>query len=77
MAVQGKSTEAVNHFREALRLNPSFVGALCNLGNAMATQGKLRDAIAYFSKALHLNPGDTQIRQYLERTQRKLAKAGK
>ena len=48
--------EAVGHLKEALRLNPDYAEAHCNLGVSLGKQGRLDDAITHFEKAIRLNP---------------------
>ena len=53
---QGKLEEAVGHFSEALRYNPSYVNAYYALGSVRLRQEKLDEAIRHFSEALGLKP---------------------
>jgi predicted negative regulator of RcsB-dependent stress response len=53
---QGKLTEAVASYQQALRLKPDYAEAQCNLGMALADQGKLTEAIACYQQALRLKP---------------------
>jgi tetratricopeptide (TPR) repeat protein len=54
----GRTREAIAHYEESLRLNPSFAEAHYNLGNAwLKDPGRLNDAIAQFREALRLEPG--------------------
>ena len=46
--------DAVEHLREAIRINPSFVEAHTDLGLALAKQGKLDEAAKSSSEALRL-----------------------
>lgn len=52
----GMLDEAVESFREALRLAPDIDAAYFSLGNALRAQGKLDEAIENFRKALLLKP---------------------
>lgn len=54
---QGKTGEAIVHYREALRINPSFVAAHDNIGSALFKQGKVDEAVAHYHEALRVNPG--------------------
>jgi Flp pilus assembly protein TadD len=54
---QGKIVEAIDCYREALRLRPAYVEAHNNLGNALARRGRLEEAIASYREALRLRPG--------------------
>lgn len=53
---QRRLDEAVNHFREALRLQPDFAVVHNNLGNALAQQGKLEEAVTHYSEAVRQRP---------------------
>ena len=54
---QGKTEEAIEHFREALRINPNEPEAHHDLANALVSQGKLDEAIPSYGEALRLRPG--------------------
>jgi len=54
---QGRMTEAVAHYRQALELKPDSVEALVNLGNAQSRNGQMEEAIASFRAALDVDPG--------------------
>ncbi|MFC1489058.1 tetratricopeptide repeat protein [Thermodesulfobacteriota bacterium] len=53
---KGRTAEAIEHYREALRLRPNYVEAHNNLGNALAKQGLADEAIKQCREALRLNP---------------------
>ncbi len=55
LAVQGRMEEAIPHFSEALRINPSSYVSHTNLGSALFSQGKVDEAILHYTKALELN----------------------
>jgi len=51
---QGQASEALGHFREAVRINPSYAEAHYGLGTVLASQGSLTDAVASFEKAIRI-----------------------
>jgi len=51
-----RTTEAVQHYREALRLKPDYAGAHYNLANLLETWGRSSEAIAQYQMALRLKP---------------------
>jgi tetratricopeptide (TPR) repeat protein len=55
---QGRVEEAVAHYREALRITPTYLEARKNLGGILLRNGKLEEAIAQFRIALLVNPTD-------------------
>ncbi len=57
----GKTADAVNHFREAIKIAPDFARAHFNLGLALHDEKKQAEAATEFKKAWDLDPGDTQI----------------
>lgn len=52
----GHSTEALQHFQQALRLKPDYAEACNNLGAVHQEQGNLTDAVAQFQEAIRLKP---------------------
>lgn len=57
LADQGKVSEAIAQYSEALRILPNFVDAHSNLGIVLADQGRLDEAIAHYREALRGYPG--------------------
>ena len=55
-AQQGKPAEAIEHFRQALKIKPDYADALNNWGAALARQGKPAEAIEHYQQALKLRP---------------------
>lgn len=55
--LRGDERGAVDHFREALRINPEFANAHYNLGLVAGARGKSDEAIAEYREAIRLNPG--------------------
>jgi tetratricopeptide (TPR) repeat protein len=55
---EGKATEAIHHYSEALRLDPGYVAVRINWGIALLDQGRPADAGKHFSKVLEINPHD-------------------
>jgi Flp pilus assembly protein TadD len=58
LVASGDTGEAIAHYREAVRIRPTFAEAHGNLANTLATQGRVADAIAEYREALRLNPRD-------------------
>ena len=56
---------AISHYKEALRIHPKYVTALCNLGLALYNKGNYDEAVSYFTKALKINPQKTDTRMDL------------
>src|SRR5256886_2778512 len=56
LARQRKLTEAIEHFKTALRIKPDYADAHINWGLALAQQGKLAEAIDHYQQTLHFNP---------------------
>jgi len=54
----GRLDEAEAHYREALRMNHSFVEALSNLGSVLMKKEQEEEALSFFREALRLHPGD-------------------
>lgn len=56
LARQGRSAEAVDQLRAALRIMPHYREALFNMGAALADQGKYSQAVEYYQRILEINP---------------------
>lgn len=54
---EGRSDEALEHFRETLRLSPANAEAQYNLGVLAARKGNANEAIAYYRAAIQAKPG--------------------
>lgn len=53
---EGRLTEAIQHYTQALQINPQYATARNNLGSAMARRAEVDAAILHFSEALRINP---------------------
>src|SRR5262252_3759190 len=56
LARQGKLTEAIEQYEQALQLKPDEAEAYTNLGGVLARQGKLTEAVQNCERALQLEP---------------------
>jgi len=76
MALQdaGRTSDAIAHYSEALRINPRFLDAYDNLGLALASEGRTDEAIALYAKTLGLKPTDADAHNNLGKL---LAEQGK
>jgi tetratricopeptide (TPR) repeat protein len=52
----GRGAEAIEHYREALRIKPDHLNANHNLGLALSELGQYTEATNYFGKALRISP---------------------
>jgi tetratricopeptide (TPR) repeat protein len=62
---QGKLTEAISAYREALRISPGDVVTHNELGNVLASQGRLEEAGTEYQIALRLRPDFAEARYNL------------
>ena len=53
---EGKISDALTHYEQALRINPDYAEAHNNLGNVFRQQGKISDARMQYGQALRINP---------------------
>jgi len=61
----GRLDEAIARYRQALVVNPEYVGVHNNLGTALFEQGKLEEAEASYCLALTFEPGDVEAHNNL------------
>jgi len=59
-----KGDEAIDHFREAVHLDPQYRNALFNLASILEGQGQLVDSKEYYEKILTLEAKDDEIDRY-------------
>jgi Tfp pilus assembly protein PilF len=59
---QGKTEQAITHFRESLRLRPDHTDARNNWGIALARRGRWQEAIAQYRAAVALEPNTIEPR---------------
>jgi tetratricopeptide (TPR) repeat protein len=66
---EGKVSDAIAHYEEALRIKPDLAGVHYNLGNALAQAGRIPEAIEHFRQALLIKPDFTPAQDALARLQ--------
>jgi protein O-mannosyl-transferase len=62
---QGRKTEAIENYQQALRINPVYEDALNNLGYALAEQKKYLEAIPLYEAALRVRPNHVEVHNNL------------
>lgn len=60
LAQRYRTGEAIEHFRESLRINPNQGTVFRNLGNAYQSVGSYTAAVEAFQQAIRLNPDDAE-----------------
>lgn len=63
---QGNFQEAIEHFKEALQVEPKSVEAHNNLGLAFMEAGNFEEARVHFSEVLKINPDDQKAKTNLD-----------
>jgi tetratricopeptide (TPR) repeat protein len=56
LSADGKKSEAINHYLEAIRIKPNYAEAYGNLGVDLMNQGQTHEAIFRYREALRINP---------------------
>jgi protein O-mannosyl-transferase len=64
-AGKGRTTEAMEQYRLALKINPAYEDALNNLGYALAGQRKFAEAIPLYEAALRVRPKHAEVNNNL------------
>jgi Flp pilus assembly protein TadD len=62
---QGKTKEAIFHYREAIRIEPKLVAGHNNLGIALMSTGRPEEAIFHYQEALRIEPENPAARTNL------------
>jgi len=60
-ALQGRLSEAIASYKEALRIDPRFTMLHTNLGIAFTRKGDFDEAIRHFTQAVQLEPQNPQV----------------
>ncbi|MGA2137835.1 MAG: tetratricopeptide repeat protein, partial [Verrucomicrobiia bacterium] len=53
---EGKISDAIRYYEQALRIKPDYVEMQCNLGLALAQVGKIQEAMEHYEQALRIRP---------------------
>jgi len=56
LQMEGKNSEAISHYKMAIKLNPDFADAHNNLGIALVAEGKNEEAISHYKMAIKIKP---------------------
>ena len=62
---QGNLTEAIEHYRQALKVDPAHAKAHYNLGVALTRRGDLEEAIGHFRQAVRIQPDSAEAHESL------------
>jgi tetratricopeptide (TPR) repeat protein len=62
---KGRTAEAMENYRQALKINPAYEDALNNLGYALAGQKKFAEAIPLYEAALRVRPNHAEVHNNL------------
>ena len=65
LAGEGKTEEAIGHYRAALQIKPDDDDTHYNLANALKKQGAIDEAIAHYREAVKLNPNYSKAQNNL------------
>jgi len=63
---KGRTSEAISHYKRAIKLNPDFAEAHNNLGAALFHAKMTEEAIDYYKEAIRIRPGFTAAQKNLE-----------
>ena len=61
LADQGKVDEAINHFQQALALQPEFSKAMFHLAKLYISRGEYQEAVSLYQKMITLLPDNPAI----------------
>jgi tetratricopeptide (TPR) repeat protein len=59
---QGRSDEAIWHYRQAVKIKPDYLSAVNGLGLALYSVSRVDEAIGCYKRALEINPAFSEIR---------------
>lgn len=61
LAEEGKTEQAIEHYKTALGIKPDYTDVSFNLAKALAEQGRIREAIPHYNEVLKSKPGDADV----------------
>jgi len=56
LVAEGKTEEAISHYKMAIKLNPDYAEAYSNLGVVLFAERKIEEAISHYKMAIKLKP---------------------
>jgi len=65
----GRTSEAIDQYKQALRINPSSANVHSNLGAALGQIDRISEAIEQLKAALRINPNDIVAQNNLTKLQ--------
>jgi len=66
LRIEGKNSEAISHYKMAIKLNPNYTNAHYNLGYALLQKGEMKEAVHHFRETLRLKPDHVAARDNLK-----------
>jgi Flp pilus assembly protein TadD len=69
----GRASDAVTQFREAVRIMPNMPEARLNLGISLVDAGNYSEALVEFEKVLQQDPTNAKALQYAQALRQKLS----
>ncbi|TDT46095.1 tetratricopeptide repeat protein [Fonticella tunisiensis] len=67
LAALGDFSQAIEHFRRALKITPDDSGIICNIAVCHLNLGEIEEAKRAFSLATRINPKDEIAKEWLEK----------
>ena len=61
LSTEGKTDEAIYHYKEAIRIKPDYAEAYSNLGVDLMNQGNTQEAIRRYRQALRFKPDYAKV----------------
>ena len=69
LSIAGRVQEAINQYRQALRLKPDSPEIHCNLAMALEQAGNVKEARAQYEEALRIKPDSAEAQHGLAQLQ--------
>ena len=67
MAGRGRDDAAMNYYRQALIIAPTYAQAMFEMGNCFAHRGEYAEALVLYERAISLNPESSDLKRARER----------
>lgn len=67
LSLEGKTSRALNYFKQAVVIAPKYSQAYYEMGNCLAKLGLYTEAIEKYQRAIHIDPASPEPQEKMDR----------